>query len=108
MKKHLDTPKVSIPKKPMRPNISPSPSPIKNSVFIAQAEYLQQNGQYPVYGQFINHGMSVSERFADEVDREVEETFDLYSTRKDSFRPTTQGGFKDIFNTPKKALQPQQ
>jgi hypothetical protein len=52
--------------------------------------------------------MSVSERFADEVDREIEETIDLHSTRKNSFRPTTQGGFKDIFNTPKKALQPQQ
>ena len=92
----------------MRSNKSPRPSPIKDKVFIAQAEYLQQNDQYPRYGQFINHGMSVSERFADEVDREVEETADLYSTRKDSFSPTTQGGFKDIFNTPKKALQPQQ
>ena len=108
MKTNLDTPKVSSPKKPMRPNISPSPSPIKNSVFIAQAEYLQQNDQYPRYGQFINHGMSVSERFADEVDREVDETIDLFGTRRESFRPTTQGGFKDIFNTPKKALQPHQ
>lgn len=108
MKTNLDTPKVSSPKKPVRPNISPRPSPIKDKVFIAQTEYLQQNGQYPAYGQFVNHGMSVSERFTDEVDREVEETIDLHSTRKDSFRPTTQGGFKDIFNTPKKALQPQQ
>ena len=92
----------------MRSNKSPRHSPIKDPVFIAQAEYLEQMSQYPRYSQFINHGMSVSERFIDEVDREVEETYDLFSTRKDSFRPTTQGGFKDIFNTPKKALQPQQ
>ena len=108
MKTNLDTPKVSSPKKPVRPNKSPSPSPIKNSVFIAQAEYLQHNGQYPVYGQFINHGMSVSERFIDEVDRKVEETIELHSSRKDSLRPAAKGGFKDIFNTPKKALHPQQ
>ena len=91
----------------MRSNKSPRPSPIKDKVFIAQAEYLEQMSQYPRYSQFINHGMSVSERFIDEVDREVDETFDLFSTRKDSFRPTSQGGFKDIFNNPKKALQPQ-
>ena len=91
----------------MRSNKSPRPSPIKDKVFIAQAEYLEQMSQYPRYSQFINHGMSVSERFIDEVDREVDETIDLHSTRKDSFRPTTQGGFKDIFNNPKKALQPQ-
>ena len=108
MKTNLDTPKVVTKKSPVRPNKSPSPSPIKNSVFIAQAEYLQQNGQYPVYGQFINHGMTVSERFIDEVDRKVEETIELQRSRKDSLRPAAQGGFKDIFNTPKKALNPQQ
>ena len=108
MKKNLNTPKVSSPKKSVRPNKSPRPSPIKDKVFIAQVEYLQQNDQNPAYSQFLNHGMSVSGRFADEVDREVDETMDLFSTRKDSFRPAAQGGFKDIFNTPKKTLQPQQ
>ena len=52
--------------------------------------------------------MSVQERFIDEVDRKVEETIELHSSHKDSFRPAAQGGFKDIFNTPKKALNPQQ
>jgi hypothetical protein len=33
---------------------------------------------------------------------------ELHRTRKKSIRPASQGGFKDIFNTPKKAQQPQQ
>jgi hypothetical protein len=92
----------------VRSNKSPRPSPIKDKVFIAQVEFLQQNDQNPAYSQFINHGMSVSERFADEVDRDVDETIELHSSHKESYRPAAQGGFRDIFNTPKKALQPPQ
>ena len=62
----------------------------------------------PVYGEFVNGNRSVTANFSNLVDTEVEDTMELHRTRKKSIRPASQGGFKDIFNTPKKAQQPQQ